>query len=135
LTADVVVIDTHVLLWWLGDEGRLSATARRTLLRASSVLVSPVTFWEVAMLAGKGRIELDRSTVQWANDLLASSRVTEAPLTPQVAVRAAELRDFHGDPADRFIAATAIANKMPLVSKDRLLRGWAVETSQLDCIW
>ena len=135
MRTDAIVVDTHVLLWWLADDERLSAPAEEALRRAASVLVSPITFWEVAMLVNKGRVELDRTSMQWTNDVLAAGRVTDAPLTPEIAIAAAGLVGMHGDPADRFIAATAITAGVALVSKDQRLRGWAAESGEVVCIW
>ena len=100
---DVVVLDTDVLLWWFAVDPRLSVLADEAIRKATTVLVSPITFWEVAMLVCKGRVELDRPTKQWTNDVLASPRVEQAALTPEVAVTAAELVGMHGDLADRIL--------------------------------
>ena len=135
MAADSVVVDTHALLCWLGDRSRLSAKARRTLDAATSIAVSSVTFWEVGMLAAKGRIELDRPVVRWTHDLVASGEVVDVPLSATVAATASTIEDFHGDPADRFIVATALALAAPLVTKDRDVRDWARGTGRLRVAW
>lgn len=133
--AEAVVADTHVLLWWASDPGRLSAPAAREIESAEAVLASPIAFWELTMLVGKDRIALDRPIQSWVNDLLACDGVVTAELTPRISVAAAALEEFHGDPADRFIAATALVGRVPLVTKDRKIHDWADQTDAIDCIW
>ncbi|MFN0027506.1 MAG: type II toxin-antitoxin system VapC family toxin [Acidimicrobiales bacterium] len=118
---EAVVVDTHVLLWWQAGGDRLSIEARRRIERADVLYVSPITCWEIAMLVSKRRVALDRPVSTWINDLLATSTAAIADLTPTVAVAAGELPDFHGDPADRIIYATAATRQLPLITKDRRL--------------
>lgn len=134
-TPERVVADTHALLWWLGDRDRLSAKAFRTLDGAASIVVASVSFWEVGMLATKGRIVLDRPIERWTHDLLASGEVIDVPLSATVAAAAATLEQFHGDPADRCIVATAVALGIPVVSKDRIVRNWGRADGRLRAIW
>jgi len=134
-TADRVLLDTHALLWWKAGAERLSATAARLIDTASEVLISPINCWEVAVLVGKDRVQLDRPVRTWVTDVLASDGVELAPLTASIAVAAAELSEFHGDPADRFLVATATTNRVPLVTKDRLIHAHADSTDGFEVIW
>lgn len=133
--SDAIVVDTHVLLWWLAGSKRLSARARELIAEASKVLVAPITFWEVAMLAQKGRIELDRPIRMWVNDVVGSPNIDVAELTPQIAVEAGCLSDFHGDPADRLIYATASILKLALLTKDDKIRAFAKLHPGTRVIW
>ena len=135
MTGERVVVDTHTLLWWLGDRARLSVRARRTLDGATSIAACSVSFWEVGMLAEQGRIQLDRGIELWTHDLVASGEVVDAPVTSTIAASASTLDGFHGDPADRFIVATALAFGIPLVTKDRNLRNWARASGRLRAVW
>lgn len=130
-----LLVDTHALLWWFTDPDLLSAPAARAMVEADGLLVSPISFWEVAMLAEKNRIELDRPTTTWAHDVLAQEATDEAPLTAAIAVAAGELPEFHGDPADRLLAATAQSIGVPLLTKDDRIRSWADEHRRISCIW
>lgn len=134
-TTDRVLLDTHVLLWWKADPTRLSAAAAEHLRAASEILISPVSCWEVAMLVAKGRVQLDRPTRVWVEDVLASAEVELAGLTATAAVAAAELPGFHGDPADRFLVATAESLRVPLLTKDGLIHTFATDRAELDVIW
>ena len=130
-----MLVDTHALLSWFTDPDLLSGPAARAIVDADGLLVSPVSFWEVAMLVAKGRIELDRPTATWVNDVLAQEATEEAPLTASITVLAGELPEFHGDPADRILAATAQALGVPLLTKDGTIRAWADEHRRISCIW
>jgi PIN domain nuclease of toxin-antitoxin system len=133
---DAVLVDTHALLWWQAGSPRLSVTARGAIDAADAVMVSPISCWEVAMLLAKGRIALDRPVAAWVNDLLgASGPARSADLTPAVGVAAGELDQFHGDPADRLIYATAMLGRIPLVTKDRRLREFAADDGQVSVVW
>ncbi|MDQ3761529.1 MAG: type II toxin-antitoxin system VapC family toxin [Actinomycetota bacterium] len=139
-SAERVLVDTHALLWWQAQPGqarpdRISTTAWERITAASCALVSPISCWEVAMLVGKERIRLDRPTAAWIRDVLATDGIGVAELTPRIAVAAAELVDFHGDPADRFLYATARLLGVPLLSKDRLLHGYAEADRTVTVIW
>lgn len=134
-TAERILIDTHVLLWWKADPVRLSTGAVEHLDAASEILISPVTCWEVAMLISKGRVKLDRPTRVWVQDVLAPSEVGLAELTAATAVAAAELPGFHGDPADRFLVATAETLRVPLVTKDRMIHTFAADRTELTVLW
>lgn len=134
MSSDSVVIDTHALLWWQAGSDRLSPLALDLIESSARVLVSPITFWEVAMLVEKGRVGLDRPVSAWTNDIT-SATVGVADLTPQVAVTAGTLADFHGDPADRLIYATAQVLAIPLVTKDRRLADYAERTGSVTVRW
>ncbi len=134
-TRDDVLVDTHALLWWQAGGERLSQIAARRIERATVVFLSPITCWEIAMLVAKGRVALDRPVEAWVNDLLATSSAEIAELTPRIAVTAGELRDFHGDPADRIIFATAASQRLPLVTKDGRLRERAAADPTIDIVW
>lgn len=135
MAAEHVVVDTHVLLWWLGEPSRLSKRARDAMDRVGQVSVSSVSIWEAGMLAAKGRIQLDRPIAQWTYDVVASSQITDAPVRAPIAAQAATLDDFHGDPADRLIVATALALDATLVTKDRRIRNWARAGGRLHTTW
>lgn len=129
-----VLLDTHVLLWWQAESDRLSKRGREQITTAGRVLVSPISCWEVAMLIDKQRVSLDRPTAVWVQDLFTSD-VSPANLTPGVAVAAAELVDFPGDPADRFIYATARSLDCPLISQDQAVRRYARKDRSISVIW
>jgi PIN domain nuclease of toxin-antitoxin system len=122
----VIVVDTHVWLWWVAEPSKLSGAARRAIDEAETIGVSAISAWEVAMLVQKRRISLDRDVAAWVRQALAHARVSPQPATAEVAVAAGLLDGdgFPGDPADRFIYATARAHRAPLVTRDERIRGF-----------
>jgi PIN domain nuclease of toxin-antitoxin system len=127
----VIVLDTHAWLWWMSSPERLSDAAREAIAGAPAVGVSTLSAWEVAMLAARGRISLDRDVVVWVKRALAQERVQPIAPDVEVALEAALLdaRSFPGDPADRFIYATARAVDAPLVTRDAQIRAFDPSTT------
>jgi PIN domain nuclease of toxin-antitoxin system len=127
----MTVLDTHAWIWWVSEPARLGKRARRILDGAKRVGVPAICCLEVATLAARGRITLDRPPLEWIHDALAQPRVELLALTPAVAVKAAALPStFPGDPADRIVVATAMIESAILVTKDdRIRRSGIVETN------
>lgn len=130
----MILLDTHVLIWWMEGVGRLSDAAAAAV-SGSAPVVSPISFWELAVLVDQGRVALDRDVSRWCRDLLASGTVGTATLTPSAAIAAAQLPGFHGDPADRLIYATARELGISLVSKDEKIREYARSRRGVEVIW
>jgi PIN domain nuclease of toxin-antitoxin system len=121
----MIVLDTHAWLWWLSDPSKLGRLARHGIDTAKKVGIPAICSLEVATLAARGRISLNCPTLEWLQDAVADARVELLPLTPAVAVKAADLpTGFPGDPADRLIVATAILESATLVTKDDRIRGF-----------
>ena len=116
------LLDTHVWLWGLVEPERMKASARRRIEDGANELwLSPISVWELGVLADRGRVELDAEPGAWARDALASSGVREATLNHEVALESRLVRLPHPDPADRFLAATARVYELTLVTADRRL--------------
>ena len=131
-----VLLDTHVVVWWKAGGERLSARARREIARADVLLISPLSFWEIGMLASRRRLALDRNLLEWIADLLEEPNIEIAPLSARAAASAAELLpDFPGDPADRMIYATARELLVPMLSKDDGIRAYAADERDVRVIW
>lgn len=124
----MILLDTHVFLWLALDEARLSRPARRALKGAR--LLADISLREVAALERAGRIEIDGDVSEWLGDALGALSVEVVPIDVHIAARSVRIAEnFHGDPADQLIAATAIELDIPLVTADeRLLRSPAVRT-------
>lgn len=133
----MILLDTHVLVWWRAGGDRLSKAAARAIASADAVAISPVSLWEVGMLITKGRLTMDRDLHQWASDLFTDEQVVEAPLTSQAAVNAGLLSEagHKGDPADAMLYCTAIDMGIPLISKDGRLRAFAREDRRAKVVW
>jgi PIN domain nuclease of toxin-antitoxin system len=100
-------------------------------LRTSRLLTSAASFWEVAMLAAKRTIVLDRTVERWRLDALRSG-IEEVPLDGDLAVEAVTLTGLHPDPADRFIVATALRMQATLVTSDARLLAWKGPLARLN---
>lgn len=126
----MILLDTHVWLWYASDSDKLSKKVSKAIERADRLGVSAISCWEVAMLVSKKRLGLKMDVEQWIGKALQIPRVNLLPLTPSIAVLSTHLPgDFHGDPADRIIAASCLENQADLVTKDRRLIEWEfVET-------
>lgn len=94
-----------------------------TCLAPNTIMVSPVSIWEIVVLAQKKKIELPQEPDKFAKEIIVTIGTKEAPLTSQIALLSRELKFNHEDPADRFLAATAYNYEIPLVTSDDKLRG------------
>jgi PIN domain nuclease of toxin-antitoxin system len=131
----VIVLDTHVWLWHVDQDDRaLSRAARSALHEGADLVVCAISVWEVGMLVAKGRLRVGRPLDAWIRAALTPSGVRCVPVDAAIAARAAQIDDFHGDPADRLIVATAVEHGADLVTKDRAIRTWA-RRHRLSTIW
>jgi PIN domain nuclease of toxin-antitoxin system len=116
-----LLLDTHILIWFLHSPDRLGAGVRGALLEATNERwLSPISVWEALLLQRKGRLRLRPDFADWVKQ--STPAVQQAPLTHEI-VLAAEGLDLHDDPADRFIAATALVHDFTLVTADQRLLG------------
>lgn len=125
----MIVLDTHTLLWWAsGDTGQLSAVAAQAIeaeLNGGQIRVSSISAWELAMLVAKGRIALSMDIGEWLSVVSQIEAVSFMPVDNEITVKSAELPgEFHEDPADRIIVATARKLAAPLVTADGKIRGY-----------
>jgi PIN domain nuclease of toxin-antitoxin system len=121
----VIVLDTAAWVWRASDPRRLTPRARRAIEEAEHVLVSAISVWEVAMLVARRRIQLDRPVEQWVDVALTLPKIQLAPLEPAIAVRSTKLPgEFHSDPADRIIVATALENGASVITPDERIRSY-----------
>ena len=120
----MVVCDTHVLLFWASQPGKLSKTAAKTLeagLETGSLACADITLWEIAMLAARQRIVIPVPLADYLRDIVLALRMQVLPITPEIATLSQSAIFRHGDPADRLIGATALHHRAPLVSADQQL--------------
>ncbi|MBS0545323.1 MAG: type II toxin-antitoxin system VapC family toxin [Proteobacteria bacterium] len=123
----MILLDTHTLLWVDKGDPAIGPAARAFIEQhwvLGEVAVSAISLWECAMLAQRGRITLPVAVETWRADLLAAGLV-EVPLDGRTALMAAALENLHRDPADRFIAATALQKDAILVTADEKLLAWS----------
>lgn len=122
-----LLLDTHTLLWFDGGDKRLSAHARRALEDdAAELFVSAASVWELAIKAGRGRLTLPRPVDEYIVALV-DSGYWLMPITGAHAAGVAKLPFHHRDPFDRLLAAQALAEQMPLVTRDRVFKKYGVD--------
>jgi PIN domain nuclease of toxin-antitoxin system len=131
----VIVLDTHVLIWWLSEPSSLSAKARRAVARetaANGIVVSAISVLEITTAARRGRLNFSVPVDTWLADTRRLPELRYEPVSAEIAQLAGSFGDdMNGDTADRIIAATAILLGVPLVTADTKLR--AMRT--LDTVW
>lgn len=121
----MIVLNTHAAVWLTTDRGlgRQSQRIADKALSEDRLALSTISFWELAMLIAKGRLRSLKSASERRAQLIGAG-VRELPVTGDIAILAAELEGLDGDPADRIIAATAIAHDATLLTADEKLLRW-----------
>jgi PIN domain nuclease of toxin-antitoxin system len=129
--AAVIVLDTHALLWWVnGDSAQLSAAAQQAIeaemqSEGGQIMVSSISAWELAMLVARERVALSTDVEAWLATVGQIEQVQFVPVDNTLAVKSTLLPgDFHKDPADRLIVATARQLSAPLVTADEKIRAY-----------
>ncbi|BAZ25532.1 hypothetical protein NIES4073_64370 [Kalymmatonema gypsitolerans NIES-4073] len=119
-----LLLDTHIWLWFLLGNERLSTQLQTTIAAATTELwLSPITIWETLILAEKGRLSLQPNPVAWVDLALNTLEICEAPLNRHIAILSRQINLPHQDPGDRFIAATAVYHQLTLATVDTNLTG------------
>jgi PIN domain nuclease of toxin-antitoxin system len=117
----VILLDTHIWVWWVHGDARLTPTQLSHLQanEASGLGVGVISCWEVAKLVEVGRLVLPCPVSDWMDQALAYPGVQLIDLTPRIAVESTQLpAPFHRDPADQIIVATARVHDIPLLTAD-----------------
>ena len=116
------LLDTHIWFWYLVGSARLPADLRQEIDRAAQACwLSPISVWELGMLAARGRVRLQNNLRQWVAQAREHLPLKEASLNHEVALMSHEITLPHRDPADHFLAATALLYDLTLMTVDRRL--------------
>jgi len=122
----MIVLDTHIWIWWVDGSPQLTAQQQDRIeeYKSEGLGVSIISCWEVAKLVETGRLKLQCPVEEWIEQALAYPGVQLLQLTPRIAVESTQLPgDFHRDPADQMIVATARVWGCPLLTvDDRILK-------------
>lgn len=123
-----ILIDTHVLLWWLAGDPRLSKRAR-TLLASEEVevFVSAASAWEITTKARLGKLPGAEALSRDVGVAVASQGFFELPIRLVHAERAGNYAHEHRDPFDRMLAAQSTIEDLPIVSADPALDSFGVQ--------
>lgn len=117
-----LLLDTHILLWGLLEPERLNRRVAAELQNSQNeIWLSPISIWETMILAEKGRIVLQPDPASWVRTVLNQLAFHEARINHEIALQSRALKLRHRDPADRFLAATAMVCQLTLVTADKNL--------------
>jgi PIN domain nuclease of toxin-antitoxin system len=130
----LILLDTHVL-WWLDQDlptlGEQALTVADEALTSGNLIVSAISFCEIAKLIRNDRITLRRPVADWRDELL-GQYLLECPVDGSIAITAVGLDGLHRDPADRLIVATAQTLDATLLTADERLLAWPGPLRRLD---
>ena len=122
------LLDTHVLLWWLFDDPKLSGTARDIIQAPdNTILVSSASGWEISTKHRLGKLPHAGEAVRHLPSLLLKSRMTVLSITMEHALAAGALPGRHRDPFDRMLIAQGQIEGLPIVTSDRVFQQYSVE--------
>lgn len=131
----MIVLDTHIWLWWLSNPENLSPAATEAInnnIQDNGIVISSISTWEIALLVTRGRLVLSIDHRDWIRKTEGLSFVRFMPVDNTIALRSISLpSDFHPDPADRIIVATALTMGLPLVTRDEKILNYP----HLQTIW
>ena len=115
-----LLLDTHIFLWSLLEPNQLSKQVVDALEKPSNELwLSPITTWEIMILAEKKRITLSaHHPAEWLKEVYSRIPFKEAPLNHEIALKSCLLDLPHQDPADRFLVATALIYNLTFITAD-----------------
>ncbi|MCY4129283.1 MAG: type II toxin-antitoxin system VapC family toxin [Gammaproteobacteria bacterium] len=129
----MILLDTHVLLWLRFGSERLGQQTRQlieTSWQTGDIFISAISFWEVALLQRKRRIEIAENVDVWRRTVIEQG-TKEVPVDGKIAIRAVNLNGLHSDPADRIIVSTAL-DGYRLATVDRRILEWRGDLERID---
>lgn len=124
-----VLLDTHVLIWVLGEYDNLSEEIKLIIAKAKNdnrLLISSISLWEIAMLKSKRRLNIYTPIKEFLKSIIEIDGLKVVDISTEIAADSTVLLDdFHGDPADRIIVATAINSNAVLLTRDKQIISWS----------
>jgi PIN domain nuclease of toxin-antitoxin system len=124
----MILLDTHALIWWTSDKEKLPKKLNQELSEAyesGNLAVSAISIWEIALLYKKDKMTLKMPFGEWYDYFSQLTEIKSVPVDNEIAVRSVNLPgEYHKDPADRIIIATALSLGCPLVTKDKKIHAY-----------
>lgn len=127
----MIVLDTHIWIWWVDENPRLSSANLETIQKHQDggLGISIISCWEVAKLVEKGRLSFDCTVDEWLEVALTYPGIELIELSLPIILQSTRLEGFHNDPADQIIVATAKVLNVPLLTQDTKILNYSdVET-------
>ncbi len=120
-----LLLDTHILIWWMTDSSYLSTATKQIIRETSDIFVSAASIWEIAIKRSRGDLKmLDEIDIQ--KDISDESLITELPITWWHALAVGGLPYHHKDPFDRVLVAQAQVEGLTLVTRDAAIQKYDV---------
>jgi PIN domain nuclease of toxin-antitoxin system len=116
-----LLLDTHIWIWTVLEPWRVTSEVTQEIARAEAVYLSPISIWELSLLAEKKTVVLRMDFGEWCRQAIREQTLQEAPLTWDVSAEMPFTRFMHRDPGDRFLVATAKVYDLTLVTADERL--------------
>ena len=124
-----VLLDTHVLIWWMEKSPRLGSRAKRILASGTvNPVISAVSIWEMSIKVSIGRLEMADPLERWVPRLQNEWGVHPLPITFEHAIMVHNLPPHHNDPFDRMLVAQALCEHLELMTGDPILTSYDVRT-------
>ncbi len=124
----MIILDSHIWIWWVSENSKLAPEYKDLIssMQPSGIGISSISCWEIALLNAKGRLVFSESVLRWLEISLSLPNTILLPLSPRIAVESNNLPgEFHRDPADRIIVATARVYNCPLITYDSKILEYA----------
>ncbi|MEA2113888.1 MAG: type II toxin-antitoxin system VapC family toxin [Thermodesulfobacteriota bacterium] len=124
----MILLDTHVWIWWISNIEKFPQKALRYINKArgkNSIIISSISTWEIALLVERGRLDLSIDVRDWVRKTEGLEFVRFMPVDNTISLRSVSLPgEFHADPADRIITATAMTMGIPLITRNEKILGY-----------
>lgn len=117
-----LLLDTHILLWWLQNSSKLPPHSRARIATASGIFVSSVSIWEIAIKVQAGKLNVDLSQL---TRKISSVGFVELRISHRHAAKVASLPSIHRDPFDRLLVAQSMCETLKLMTADRVLADYS----------
>lgn len=122
-----ILLDTHVFLWWVDDAPDLTDVALRAIAdRRNECFLSVVSCWEMAIKSSLGKLRLAKSVERFVSDQMAANGFTLLGMELRHVAKVEKVPFYHRDPFDRLLVAQAIADRLTIVSGDRIFADYGV---------
>ncbi|MBU1168726.1 MAG: type II toxin-antitoxin system VapC family toxin [Proteobacteria bacterium] len=122
-----LLLDTCALIWLAAGGGELTPQSLERIENASAVFVSSISAFEISLKNKKGGIELPCDAQSWYLKIVEFHGISEIPINHHIAGASVQLPDFHKDPCDRFIIATAMIHRLPVVTGDKMFANYDID--------
>jgi PIN domain nuclease of toxin-antitoxin system len=124
-----LLLDTHAFLWWIDDAPELPSTAKRAIANIKNeCYLSIASCWEMAVKASLNKLRLAKSIERFVTEQLAANRFSLLNIELRHVAKVEKLPFYHRDPFDRLLIAQAIEEKLTIITADKILSKYGVNT-------